>query len=102
MLRQTPFKIRKVLVFRQGPKVLGEGKHAGKDHVLDLVGRWHVLGPDVSLSAEDIFGFVGRKLFWNRVEAVNFFEREVTADVERLVRGVALAVIEIGDNRSAS
>ena len=78
------------------PLDLGEGVHSGHGHVLHMVERGDVFRPDVGLHADDVFLFLWRQQFGQRLELIHPRHRQVPPDAGRLAGDVlALVVVEI-------
>ena len=85
-----------VLLFGLTPLHFGEGCHAGQGHVLHVVERVDIFGPDVGLHAPDVrFLFVGEHLGeW--IETIDLLDGDITTDGERFVTAIlALIIVEI-------
>ena len=95
MLREPGPEALEVLVRGLAPLDLAEGHETRQKHVLKVLLRGDVLGPEVGLDAEDmLFRPFGQA--FKRFECRHLLEREEAADTDRLAVGVlALHVVEV-------
>src|SRR5690606_1705645 len=55
----------------------------------------NVFSPEICLCAQNVLRFFLRKRIWYRIETVNFFYSDVSAEAKRLVLRIALVAVEI-------
>ena len=83
-----------VLLLPRGPGHLGQGRAARETHVLHLPDVWNELGPDVALGTEDMGMVLRFQPSGNRLEVVDFRQRNEPASRPRLTTP-GLGVVEV-------
>src|SRR6187551_2730953 len=95
MSDQSLYKKIVIFIYWFRPRYFCERGHSWEDHVLHLRKCGNVFCPHICLHAHDVFLFVSRKRFRNRIVAVYFFKRKKSSNGKRLMRTLRLVMIEI-------
>ncbi len=77
------------------PGDFGEGEGSRKEHVLQVLACWDILGPEVALHAQHMPRLLGREHVWNGLVGIDGIQRSVAADGERLLLFGPLVVVEV-------